>query len=154
MVHRIRGIDGKWRNSKYLHVVSTVSYVLFAATGVLFLISDLLIPVYGLSAEAMAWFLIVGGLCSAFGAATLRWWGEFVGLPPLGTALTVLGLHVWYQSHVEAPWLAAGNLVMLVGMALFITLRWYIVWTIYRLAKAAGEEDQGVIDQGRGLENE
>jgi hypothetical protein len=130
-MHRIVLADGTHRESKWLRFARSTAYVLCMAGGLLLLASPLLGAAYGSIAEIMAWFLAVGGACAAIGSALKLWWGEFVGLPLLGSAFGVFGVLVWNASHETAPYLAAGNMCILLAFAVFMSARWRILLAIY-----------------------
>lgn len=133
-MHRLMRADGTYYQSKFLRFSATVSYLLFAISGLMFLISDLLVPTYGITAEVMAWFLMIGGALSSIGSATMRWVGEFLGLPLLGTSLVVLGMEILGHSYAAAPLLSLGNVTLLSGIAGIMVTRWRMVVAIYWVA--------------------
>jgi hypothetical protein len=127
--------DGTIYQSMTLRVMATISYLLFASAGATFIISDNLTPAYGPTAEIMSLFLLIGGLTAAVGTSTLFWAGEFVGIPLLGTGLIALGIQVWWKSEEFLPWLAAGNLLLLLAVATIMYTRWRQVLAIYWVAQ-------------------
>lgn len=68
--------------------------------------------------------LIAGGLSSAWGRATARWMGEFLGLPLLGTVMIIYGLSATYSGIVEGRLTALPGGAALLAMAAFIVGRW------------------------------
>lgn len=133
-MHRIARLDGTYTQSKFIRWAATISYALFAAAGAVFIAADILIPAYGVTAEVMAWFMVLGALCSAFGAVTVRWVGEFAGLPLLGTAMVGLGIEIWWYGRDNSPWLALANGLLLLAVAGIMVTRWRQVLAIYLLA--------------------
>lgn len=137
-MHRIVAPNGSYRPSLFMRVSSSISYLLFATAGLLLVLSHQLLLAYGQTAEVMGWFMLVGGLCSAAGAGSLRWAGEFIGLPLLGTSLVVLGLEIWSHTNADSALLAAGNFALLVAIAGIMVTRWRQVLAVYAVARALG----------------
>lgn len=87
-------------------------------------------PVYAL-AYVWAALLILGGACSALGAATDRWLGEFVGLWPLIMVFAIYGLSAFASSRGLVA--VAGGCV-LTAVAALLLARWQDVNLIRREA--------------------
>lgn len=138
-MHRIMLPDGSHRQSVFLRWVRSLAYVLMATAGVLLVLSNLMHVYYGPLGEAMSWFLIVGGILSAVGAATNRWAGEFSGLPLLAPAFAVFGVLVWRTSNISTPFIAAANLSLLMAIAFVMMSRWRVVFAVYKLAHHLGD---------------
>lgn len=122
-------VDDVW-----LRWTRTVAYLLIGAAGVLLILSPILTDVYTWVAEVMAWFLVVGGLLCFIGSITKRWWGEFMGVPLLGSSFAVFAVISTKDSFEFAPYLAAANFFLLIGISLALMSRWREVWLSYRLA--------------------
>lgn len=133
-MHLIRTIDGAYRQSQSLRWLRTVAYLLLATAGVLFIASPLFRSLSGTIAEVMAWFLVGGGVLSAIGSASTRWFGEFTGLPLLGTAFLVFGLVSLRDGWEATPYIAVGRFCLLSGVAVVMAARWRTVFAIYRIA--------------------
>ena len=133
-MNRINLPDGSMGKSRSLQAIRVVAYLLISVGGVFLVISDLLVPTYGLLAEVMAWFLAVGGLFAALGAITERWVGEFTGLPLAAAAFVVLSFYIYNSGKDEVPWIAAANLCLLAAFAALLMARWRVVLAIFRVA--------------------
>jgi hypothetical protein len=85
------------------------------------------------AALAYLWaaLLILGGACSAIGAATDRWLGEYVGLWPLITVFAIYGLSAFASSRGLVA-LAGG--CVLTAVAALLLARWQDVNLIRREA--------------------
>lgn len=141
-MHRIVLSDGTHRKSRWLRLSRSTAYLLCMVGGLLLLASPLLGDAYGPIAEIMAWFLAVGGVCAAIGSIFEFWWGEFVGLPLLGSAFGIFGILVWNTNHETAPYLAAGNMCILMAFAVFMSARWRILLAIYSVVVNAAKDRQ------------
>ncbi len=96
-------------------------------------------PVYAL-AQVWAALLVLGGTCSAVGAATDRWLGEYAGLWPLIVVFTVYGLAAFTSGRGLVA-LAGGFVLTAVAGILFA--RWQDVALIRREAgREASTEDR------------
>jgi len=111
-----------------------VAYLLMGAAGALLLCSPVLTDVYSRVAEAMAWFLVVGGILSFIGSIAKRWWGEFMGIPLLGSSFAVFAFISTKGTYEIAPFIAAANFSLLLSISLALMSRWHEVWLSYRLA--------------------
>ena len=130
-MHRVVARDGGMKQSTFLWWTGALAYALFTAAGALFIASPQLGATYGTFGDTMAAFMVIGGLFSLAGSLTRRWIGEFVGTPLLAVGLAVLGLLTWKASHDQAVWLAYGNLVLLWGLALMMSIRFRMVLAVY-----------------------
>jgi hypothetical protein len=83
-------------------------------------------------------FLVAGGLCSSVGSVTERWFGEYIGLPLLGTVFAVYGLATFLAPNRVA--FAAGAAFL--GMAMLLASRWLDVSYARRMARLAIEAHQ------------
>lgn len=138
-MHRIDTPTGQARQSRYIRWAGTAAYALFVAAGALLLVSPIIRETYGLAGVVMCWFIIVGGLVAAVGN-TLRWWmGEFIGTPMLSVGFATFGLLIWLNSHDTAAWVAYGNLAMLLGLSGMLTIRFRMVFAIYRFVQLIAE---------------
>ena len=142
-MHRIVEHDGSYRQSQFMRIVASLSYLLFTASGILLVLSAKLALIYGTTAEVMAWFMAVGGVACSWGSISRRWVGEFVGLPLLGTAMMVLGLLIWMTSAAHAPFIALGNAFLLFAVAGIMLTRWRLVLAIYRAARHTAGRGNG-----------
>ena len=133
-MHLIRYESG-FRQSRFVRKVSSVAYLMFAASGGFFLQSHLLSVAYGEGSVFMAWFLVVGGLVSAWGSAKAHWPGEFIGIPLLASALTVFSFAVLSQNVGSYPWIAWGNFLLLMAVVVMLAVRWRVVLAIYQAAR-------------------
>lgn len=138
-MHRLYTVDGSWRQSKFLRFARTVSYLSITASGMLLLFSSLE-GVYGILGDAMMLFLVLGGFSAALGSITYRWAGEFLGIPLLSPAFTVLGVLIWDQSFDSAPVVATANLFLLISFSLLLLGRWRVVLAVFRFAERNTEE--------------
>lgn len=134
-MHRITTPDGHWRQSQFLRVARTVAYTCIGLAGALTLMSDFVLLTYGFLGNAMAWFLLVGGAVAASGAASVRWYGEFVGLPLLSSAFCVLGILVWRGGHEATPFIATANMLLLGAFGILLATRWRVVLAVFRIAE-------------------
>jgi uncharacterized membrane protein HdeD (DUF308 family) len=126
----------KDRTLKWLRVIA---YLCMAVAGLLLLLSPVLSEVYILTAEIMAGFLFVGGAAATIGAYREEWWGEFIGLPLLGSAFGVFGVIAWRGAVVNYPFLAWANFLLLIGVGLAMAGRWRDARNAYRIAVFAAE---------------
>ena len=138
-MHRIVTPAGQTRQSRYIRWTGTVAYVLFMAAGALMLVSSLIPDAYGLAGVVMCWFIIIGGSVAAVGNTLRLWIGEFIGTPILAVGFATFGLLVWLNSHDTVPWMAYGNLTLLLGLAAILTIRFRMVFAIYRFVHAIAE---------------
>lgn len=127
-------LEGVEVDDVWLRWLRTVAYVFIGAAGLLLILSPILTDTYTWIAEIMAWFLVVGGFLSFIGSLSKRWWGEFMGIPLLGSSFAVFALISTKDSFEFAPYLAAANFSLLMGISLALTARWREVWLSYRLA--------------------
>jgi hypothetical protein len=134
-MHRITTPDGRWRQSTFLRVVRTVAYGAISLAGMLTLVSPLDLLLYGDTGIAMTWFLVVGGGLASVGAATVRWFGEFIGLPLLSSSFCVLGILVWRAGFDATPFIASANMLLLVAFGLLLAARWRVVLAVFRIAE-------------------
>lgn len=139
MPHRLITADPAALAAPRRRLVYATGYLLMAAAGALAAIW----PSPNVSSAAAAasylvlvWdaFLVVGGLCSAIGAITQRWIGEYVGLPLLASVFAVYGVAALVGGR---PFALAGGAAFLGITALFAG-RWLDVAAVRRLASAAG----------------
>ena len=131
-MYSIAMYGGTRRPSSWLRWVTALAYVLWAVSGVVFLFSERVGDIYGWPGLVTSLFLFLGGALSAYGAIFLEWVGEFLGLPLLASSLTVLGaLVARYRFIGGEPWLALGDLVLLVGVAAYISVRFRVVLAAY-----------------------
>ena len=138
-MHRIVTPAGQSRQSRYIRWAGTAAYALFVAAGALLLISPIIRETYGLMGVVMCWFIIVGGLVAAAGN-TMRWWmGEFVGTPMLSVGFATFGLLIWLNSHDTAGWVAYGNLTLFLALSGMLTIRFRMVFAIYRFVHLLAE---------------
>lgn len=135
-MHRLFRPDGSYYQSWFLRFSATISYLMFSLSGLLFILSDILASAYGPTAEFMAGFVGVGGLLCAMGSASLRWVGEFVGLPLLGTGLIVLAIQYWWVNEEMYPFISAANLLLLFAVAGIMLTRWRMVLAVYWVARS------------------
>jgi len=135
-------VDDVW-----LRWTRTVAYFLIGAAGVLLILSPILTDVYTAVAEVMAWFLVVGGALSFIGSLSKRWWGEFMGIPLLGSSFAVFALISTKDSFEVAPYIAAANFSLLLGISLALTARWREVWLSYRLAMRLAQHAEEISDE-------
>jgi hypothetical protein len=125
--------------------VRAIAFALMAAGGVASMmwppaaVQAATSPVYAL-AYLWAALLILGGVCSAAGALTDRWLGEYVGLWPLITVFAVYGLAAFASSRGLAA--LAGGFV-LTAVAALLLARWQDVALIRQeTARTARTEDR------------
>lgn len=78
-------------------------------------------------------FLIIGGLCSCFGAVTDRWIGEYLGLPLLSSVFAVYGIAALYIGGSSRPTSLAGGCALL-SIAMLIIGRWREVSVVRKSA--------------------
>jgi hypothetical protein len=142
-MHRINTPDGRWRQSKFLRVMRSLAYTLIGLGGFLLAVSPLVEAAYGALGQIMAWFLWWGGLIAASGAATVRWYGEFVGLPLIGPAFAILGILIWRSGYAAAPYIATANLLLLLAFSVLILVRWRVVLAVFRIAEHHAPGDGG-----------
>jgi len=126
--------DGVEVDDMWLRWLRTVAYLLISAAGVLLILSPVLTDIYLWVAEIMAWFLAVGGALSFTGSLLKRWWGEFCGLPLLGSSFAVFAFISTKGTWEFAPYIAAANFALLFSISLAIMSRWRETWLSYRLA--------------------
>lgn len=112
--------------SRHRRYSRAAAYVMIAVTGVL---STTLQPpsVQQTTSPVFLFFylwtslLIVGGILSAIGAASGRWFGEYVGLWPLIVSFLAFALAVTTNGR---GWSSAGSGFMLAGFAIWLYSRW------------------------------
>ena len=131
-----RRVDDKW--AKWLRVLA---YALMATAGFFLLLSPFLTDVYNTAAEAMAWFLLIGGVVSAVGCASDRWWGEYIGTPLLISSFSVFAVITFIGTYPELPHLAIGNAALLSSVVAGLASRWRHAQVIYRLAVHMSERN-------------
>ena len=134
-MHRIVYPDGSFRQSKVLGVARMFGYACVGTAGFLLLLSQVFHSGF---ANALAGFLLVGGLTSSLGAVTRRWVGEFVGLPLVVAGLMSLGVISWSAQSDFAMLLATANLLLLTGFSTLLVGRWRSVLAVYRMAMFVG----------------
>lgn len=122
------------RPSVPMRVLRSVAYGCIGTAGVLLLVSPVFMSDATGLAIGMTWFLLVGGILSCLGAATVRWVGEFTGLPLLTVAFIVFGAITYRQNVEGAPYLAGANLALLSGIGLLFFARWVHVYSVFRAA--------------------
>lgn len=143
-MHRIVMPDGTTRQSMYLRVSLAAAYLLLTFAGVGLLMSPAVGQVYGDHAHWYSAFMVTGGALAAVGTITMRWAGEFTGLPLLGSALAAFSVEILWHSYEAAPWLASANTAFFAATALVMTARWRVSLASYRLAHAVSQmEDIG-----------
>lgn len=85
-----------------------------------------------------AWFLVVGGIASASGAATDLWLGEYVGLWPLIVATAVFGISSLATGH----WYTVAGGCFLLAVASWLWARWQDVAVLRREATRLAQNRQ------------
>jgi predicted MFS family arabinose efflux permease len=139
-MHKITLPDGSRVNDPWLRWLRTGAYLCMGLSGMFLLISPILSDIYSSTAEVMAWFLLVGGFVCAFGCATERWWGEYIGAPLLMSSFAVFAFITFIGSFPAYPYIATGNLLLLSAVVLGLAARWRHARTIYRLAVHLSEK--------------
>lgn len=129
------------RKDRWIKWFRVVAYSCMAVAGLMLLISPVLTDVFKSTAEVMAWFLLVGGTCSAVGMYREEWWGEFIGLPLLGSSFGVFGLISWAGTHDTYPYLAWANLLLLLGVGIAMAARWRDARNTYKIAMFGAKHD-------------
>jgi hypothetical protein len=122
-----------------LHWTRLAAYVLLAASGIFSVVR----PPVAVAAAAShtigptAWAILLSAssLCCAYGAATDKWIGEYVGLAPLGFSVAAFSVAAFARG---GPSLAGG--LFLSGFFFFLITRWQEV-TILRI-KAQYEAEE------------
>ena len=117
-----------------MRILRTIAYGLIGVAGALLLISPVFMADATKGAVAMSIFILAGGTLSSLGSATGRWVGEFLGLPLLATAFAVFGAITYRENSEAAPYLAAANLTLLLGLSLLFVARWRYVLSVFHAA--------------------
>lgn len=133
-MHRIMTPDGSTRQSMYLRVALAMAYALFTVAGVCLLKSPSMPVTYGDASYIYSTFMVVGAFGAALGTATMRWVGEFTGLPLLGTSMAAFGIEILIHGWLHAPWLSAASAAILLGIGMVMTARWRVSLASYRFA--------------------
>lgn len=100
----------------------------------------------GHNASTVAWAVLMAvssALC-AVGAGSNRWWGEYVGLIPLGTTAIVFAL----SAISRGPTSYAGAL-FLIGFLMFLAARWQEVALLHYEALRGAQRNRGDRDGPR-----
>lgn len=134
--------DSKVHTDPWLKWFRVLAYTSMGAAGGLLLLSPVLTTVYTRTAEVMSGFLLVGGVLAAIGAIREEWWGEFTGLPLLGSSFLVFGVLSWRGTLDTYPFIAWSNLLLLIGVSLAMTSRWRDARNIYRVANFAAKKEK------------
>jgi cytosine/uracil/thiamine/allantoin permease len=132
----------------WLKWLRVIAYLCMAIAGVMLLLSPVLTEVYETTAEVMAWFLFIGGTVATAGSYREEWWGEFIGLPLLGSSFAVFGVISWYGTQAAYPYLAWANLLLLLGVGLAMGARWRDARNTYRIAVFASKHREEDEDEG------
>lgn len=138
-MHRIVAPNGGARQSRFLRWSLAAAYSLFCASGVLLLLSPVMVEVYGRPGYVYSGFMALGGLTAALGTITLRWIGEFTGLPLLASAFAAYAVEVLNLSYAEAPYVSLANAAFLLGMVGLMFARWRVALAAYQLARRVAE---------------
>jgi hypothetical protein len=150
-MHRVTLPDGTRVEDRWVKWLRVFAYLLIALAGIFLLISPFITEIYTKTAEVMAWFLIVGGALSCFGATTERWWGEYMGTPLLMSALSVFAFISFAGTFDVAPFIALGNTCLLAAVVLGLASRWRHSRVVYLLAVHLSDHDEyPPLDQERG----
>lgn len=140
-MHRIITPSGITRQSRFLRVTLAGSYLSMSLAGLLLYLSPMVAVVYGGISHWFAAFMAVGGLLAALGTVTMRWVGEYTGLPLLVPALLAFTLEV--VTHGEgAQRLAWANALILTSIALILTARWRVSAASARFTHAAARAER------------
>lgn len=112
-------------------VMRTVAYIAIALAGAAMLFLDVFNGWY----QTMGWFAILGGLSAAFGTATGRWIGEYVGLPLLASAMFAFAVLTYRDTWDQAGWVAFPSVMLLTAYGTLLTSRWLDVAAVVRAAR-------------------
>lgn len=154
-MHRVTLPNGTRVEDSWVKWLRVFAYLLIAFAGLFLLISPFITEIYTKTADVMAWFLMVGGVLSSFGAATERWWGEYMGTPLLMSSLSVFSLITFIGTFDVAPFIALGNACLLVAVVLGLASRWRHSRVVYLLAvHLSDREEYPPLDQERGQRGE
>jgi len=135
--------DGSRVPDAWVKWMRVLAYGCMGSAGVLCIVSPILTFVYPSTAEAMAWFLVVGGYLSMVGAYIEHWWGEYIGIPLLASAFSVFAIITWQGNWDYAPYLATANLLLLASVALGLMARWRDARAVFRLANHLSRRERG-----------
>lgn len=127
----------RWVHRRWVHMVG---YLLMAAAGVCAVIwptRSVEEATNRLDALILLWagFLLVGGLLSAYGALTDRWFGEYTGLPLLAVVFVVYGIGALTLGPSSGWTSVAGGMVFL-GVSCLLLGRWRETFLLRRAAAA------------------
>lgn len=142
-MHRIITTTGVTRQSRFLRIVLALAYVSASLAGLLLYLSPEITLAYCGVPHWFAAFMAVGGLLAALGTVTMRWIGEYTGLPLLVPALLAFAIEV--VTHGEgAPRLAWANALILTSIALILAARWRVSAASARFAHAAARAEKAL----------
>lgn len=133
-MHNVAQPDGTRVKDRWIKTMRVLTYLLMFVAGICLILSPFLSLIYIGTAEAMAWFLTVGGLTSALGAFFERWVGEYVGVPLLASAFGVFGVISFAGAVEETPYLASANLALLLAVMFGLLTRWREARVVCRLS--------------------
>lgn len=131
-MHHITLVDGSTRQSRTIYALRAFAYGAIAMTSLPLVMSDSLT-----GPMDFLWpiFIGFGGLCALAGSVSLRWFGEFIGLPLIAAGLAALAV-ISYGLETErgSPWVGRANFLLLISFALALVIRWRAVLSVYRIA--------------------
>ena len=133
-MHRIITTSGVTRQSRFLRVTLAGSYLSASLAGLLLY--------YGGISHWLAAFMAVGGLLAALGTVTMRWIGEYTGLPLLVPALAAFAIEV--ADHGEGSLPTTANALILTSIALILTARWRVSAASARFTHAAARAEKAL----------
>lgn len=139
-LHRIVASNGDARQSRLLRWILALAYLLFSVSGVALLLSPVMADVYGRPGYVYSTFIAVGGFLAMAGTITLRWVGEFTGLPLLASALAAYAVEVLNIAFDETPFVAIANASSLFAIVCLMGARWRISLAAYQLARRVADK--------------
>ena len=141
-MHRIITPAGVTRQSRFLRIVLALAYVSASLAGLLLYLSPEITLAYGGISHWFAAFMAVGGLLAALGTVTMRWVGEYTGLPLLVPALAAFALGV--ADHGEGSLPTTASALILTSIALILTARWRVSAASARFTHAAARAEKAL----------
>lgn len=117
--------------SNVTRVMRTVAYISIALAGMAMILLDVFNGWY----QTMGWFAVIGGLFAAFGTATGRWIGEYVGLPLLASAMFAFAVLTYRDTWGQAGWVSFPSVMLLTAYGILLTSRWLDVAAVVRAAR-------------------
>lgn len=143
-MYRVIRPNGKPEQSKFVQYSLAWAYLLFSAAGLMLLLSHQVTDTYDWHALPMTGSILLGGVLCCVGCLSGRWYGEFIGGPPLALGLAAFGVEVWLHSHQTMEGiLSLGILLLFFGISTVAIARWRVVLATYRFVHAEARTRNG-----------